>query len=230
MSKTTTNSGSTVKKRSVVSIAVVLLIVLFTFIICSCKAAGKNKPVLNTTETTEPTESAYGRMKGVVISGRETEATETTVETTATTETTEATETTAKTAAPTETAKPNTPTKVPVKKPAAKPKRTKKKSTKKSRSKKKTTKKPTSTSTQYSYCTCDAKVNYGVSGMGASGSHTFTGLTAQRNSNGTWKLTSASASTVVSWLNKNVKDKVGKPNWGSYSATITNTRNLRNSP
>lgn len=230
MSKTTTNSGSAVKKRSVVSIAAVLMIMLFTGIICSCKAADKSKPSLNTTETTGPSEeTTYGRMKGVVISGRETEVTGTTVATTST-ETTEATETTAETAAPTETVKPNTPTKAPAKKPAAKPKTTKKKSTKKSRTKKKTTKKPTSTSTQYSYCTCDAKVNYGVSGMGASGSHTFTGLTAQRNSNGTWKLTSASASTVVSWLNKNVKDKVGKPNWGSYSATITNTRNLRNSP
>lgn len=220
------NISSLIAKKA---IAVVLLIVLFTCIICSCKAADKSKPSLNTTETTGPSEETYGRYKGVVISGRETEVTGTTVATTST-ETTEATETTAETAAPTETAKPNTPTKAPAKKPAAKPKTTKKKSTKKSRSKKKTTKKPTSTSTQYSYCTCDAKVNYGVSGMGASGSHTFTGLTAQRNSNGTWKLTSASASTVVSWLNKNVKDKVGKPNWGSYSATITNTRNLRNSP
>ena len=229
MSKTITNSGVAVKKRSVVSIAAVLMIMLFIGIICSCKAADKNKPLLNTTETSESSEETHGRMKGVVISGRETDATGTTAATTFT-ETTEATETTVETAAPTETTKQAAPTKAPAKKPAAKPKTTKKKSTKKSRTKKKTTKKPTATSTQYSYCTCDAKVNYGVSGMGASGSHTFTGLTAQRNSNGTWKLTSASNSTVVSWLNKNVKDKVGKPNWGSYSVTITNTRNLRNSP
>lgn len=215
------------------AIAVVLLIVLFTCIICSCKAAGKNKPVLNTTETTEPSESTYGRMKGVVISGRETETTKTTSETTSPTETT-VMETTADTSVPTEQTNPVTPTKAPAKKrAAAKKKPVKRRTTKKKSNKKKSTKKkstPSQTSNTYKYCTCDAKVSYGVSGMGASGSHTFTGLTAQRNSNGTWKLTSASASTVVYWLNKNVKDKVGKPNWGSYSATITNTRNLRNSP
>lgn len=235
MLKTMTNRETTVKHRSEKAtkmLAAFLLLAMSTVLFSSCKAANKNKPSLNTTETTETTDESFGGFKGVVISGRETEpaetTTETTVETTAPTETAAPTETTEE---PTETTKPNTPTKAPAKKPKSSPKTTTKKKTKKS-SKKKSTKKPSSSSAsnQYSYCTCDAKVSYGVAGMGSSGTHTFTGLTAQRTLNGSWKLTSASASQVVTWLNKNVKDKIGKPNWGSYSATITNTRNLRNSP
>ena len=224
------NISSLIAKKA---IAVVLLIVLFTCFICSCKAAGKNKPVLNTTETTEPTESSYGRIKGVVITGRdnETSVKETTIVPSETkeTETSPSTETAAPTE-PSETTGSNetaAPTKAPTRK-ATKKKATTKKTTKKKATKKKaTTKKttPTQTSNAYKYCTCDAKVSYGVSG----GTHTFTGLTAQQ-SNGKWVLTSASTSKIVSWLNANVKDKSGKPNWQRYSTTITNTRNLRNSP
>lgn len=231
MIKTTTNRELTVK-RAVTSIVAILMIMLLLVFLGACNSTGKPRNSLSTPEPTESTDETYGRMKGVVISGRETETTVTTVETTAPTETSEATETSAEeTTEPSETTKQAAPTKTPAKKPAAKPKTTKRKTAKKKSTKKRTKKTTTSsTSNQYSYCTCDAKVNYGVSGMGASGSHTFTGLTAQRNSNGTWKLTSSATSTVTSWLNKNVKDKVGKPNWGSYSVTITNTRNLRNSP
>lgn len=217
------NISSLIAKKA---IAVVLLIVLFTCIICSCKAAGKNKPVLNTTETTESSEETYGRMKGVVISGRETETTKTTSEKTEPTETT-VMETTVDTSVPTEQTNPVTPTKSPAKKRAvAKKKPVKRRITKKSNKKKSTKKKstPSQTSNTYKYCTCDAKVSYGVSGS----THTFSGLTAQQ-SNGKWVLTSASTSKIVSWLNANVKDKSGKPNWARYSATITNTRNLRNS-
>lgn len=222
--KEAVNISSLIAKKA---IAVVLLIVLFTCIICSCEAAGKNKPVLNTTETTEPSEETYGRMKGVVISGRETETTKTTSETTEPTETT-VMKTTVDTSVPTEQTNPVTPTKVPAKKrAAAKKKPVKRRITKKSNKKKSTTKKstPSQTSNTYKYCTCDAKVSYGVSGS----SHIFSGLTAQQ-SNGKWVLTSASTNKIVSWLNANVKDKSGKPNWARYSATITNTRNLRNSP
>lgn len=217
------NISSLIAKKA---IAVVLLIVLFTCIICSCKAAGKNKPVLNTTETTESSEETYGRMKGVVISGRETETTKTTSEKTEPTETT-VMETTVDTSVPTEQTNPVTPTKSPAKKRAvAKKKPVKRRITKKSNKKKSTKKKstPSQTSNTYKYCTCDAKVSYGVSGS----THTFSGLTAQQ-SNGKWVLTSASTSKILSWLNANVKDKSGKPNWARYSATITNTRNLRNS-
>lgn len=223
--KEAVNISSLIAKKA---IAVVLLIVLFTCIICSCKAAGKNKPVLNTTETTEPSEETYGRMKGVVISGRETETTKTTSETTEPTETT-VMKTTVDTSVPTEQTNPVTPTKAPAKKrAAAKKKPVKRRTTKKKSNKKKSTTKkstPSQTSNTYKYCTCDAKVSYGVSGS----THTFSGLTAQQ-SNGKWVLTSASTSKIVSWLNANVKDKSGKPNWARYSATITNTRNLRNSP
>ena len=194
------------KKNTKILIAVIITMLL-TVIVVSCKVTEKKSTAtISTSETTEPTESAYGRIKGVVIGGEsstteETKPTET--EPTATTEETKPSET-----EPSETE-------------ATAP--TTKKTTKKK--KKKTTKKttPAQTSSTYKYCTCDAKVNYGVSGS----SHTFTGLTAQQ-SNGKWVLTSASTSKIVSWLNSNVKDKYGKPSWHTYSATITNTRNYRN--
>ena len=138
------NISSLIAKKA---IAVVLLIVLFTCIICSCKAAGKNKPVLNTTETTESSEETYGRMKGVVISGRETETTKTTSEKTEPTETT-VMETTVDTSVPTEQTNPVTPTKSPAKKRAvAKKKPVKRRITKKSNKKKSTKKKSTPSQT-----------------------------------------------------------------------------------
>ena len=75
---------------------------------------------------------------------------------------------------------------------------------------------------------CDAKFNYGVSGKSNAGSHTLTGLTARRNKSGGWTLTDASANKIVAWLNKNVKDENGNPNWGGYSTTkLTNKRDYR---
>ena len=198
------------KKNTKILIAVIIT-VLLTVIVVSCKVTEKKSTAtISTSETTEPTESSYGRIKGVVIGGESSTTEETKPSETEPSET-EATAPT--TAAPTKAPK----KKATPKKPASK-KTTKKK-------KKKTTKKTTSapTSSTYKYCTCDAKVNYGVSGS----SHTFTGLTAQQ-SNGKWVLTSASTSKIVSWLNSNVKDKYGKPSWHTYSATITNTRNYRN--
>ena len=212
------------KKNTKILIAVIITMLL-TVIVVSCKVTEKKSTAtISTSETTEPTESAYGRIKGVVIGGEsstteETKPTET--EPTATTEETKPSETEP---SETEATAPTTaaPTKAPKKKATPK-KPASKKTTKKK--KKKTTKKttPAQTSSTYKYCTCDAKVNYGVSGS----SHTFTGLTAQQ-SNGKWVLTSASTSKIVSWLNSNVKDKYGKPSWHTYSATITNTRNYRN--
>ena len=215
------NINKSVKNRNIKVIAAVLITMLLIVSIASCKVTEKKSTTtISTSETTEPTESSYGRIKGVVI-GAETTTTEPTVTETTAVETTAATEpstTTETTAA--------APTKVPTRKPTTKKKATTKKTTKKKTTKKKSTTKkttPTQTSNTYKYCTCDAKVSYGVSG----GTHTFTGLTAQQ-SNGKWVLTSASTSKIVSWLNSNVKDKSGKPNWQRYSATITNTRNYRN--
>lgn len=210
-------------KKTIKIFVTVGIIVLLAVILVACKVTEKKSTTtISTSETTEPTESSYGRIKGVVI-GAETTTTEPTVtETTAATEPSTTTETTAE---PTETTT-AAPTKVPTRKPTTKKKATTKKTTKKKTTKKKSTTKkttPTQTSNTYKYCTCDAKVSYGVSG----GTHTFTGLTAQQ-SNGKWVLTSASTSKIVSWLNSNVKDKSGKPNWQRYSATITNTRNYRN--
>ena len=66
--------------------------------------------------------------------------------------------------------------------------------------------------------------------MSNEGTHTLKGLTARRNKSGGWTLTDASADKIEAWLNKNVTNANGKPNWGGYSTKLTNKRDYRYKP
>lgn len=247
------NKGPT-DRRVVKVFATGLMIVMLTELLGACKLTEKEPAYsLNPTEPTVTEITVVGTTAETTTAVTETTATteetkpsETEPTTSETSEEPTVTETTAAkkavtpTKAVTTTSKPTT-------------KATTKKSTKKTSGKKssgsgkikdgddddddddekpKKPKKPTNTPTPkpYTYCTCDAKISYGVSGKSNSGTHTIKGLTARKTKSGNWVLTDASDDKVVAWLNKNVTDENGKPNWGGYSDKITNKRDYRYKP
>ena len=246
------NKGPT-DRRSVKVFATGLMIVMLAEFLGACKLTEKEPEYsLNPTETTVMESTVVETTAETTTAVTETTATEETKP--SETEPSTTTETTAEpTATTTAAAKAVTPTKaVTTSKPTTTTKATTKKSTKKTSGKKssgsgkikdgdddddddekpKKPKKPTNTPTPkpYTYCTCDAKISYGVSGKSNSGTHTIKGLTARKTKSGNWVLTDASDDKVVAWLNKNVTDENGKPNWGGYSDKITNKRDYRYKP
>lgn len=247
------NKGPT-DRRVVKVFATGLMIVMLTELLGACKLTEKEPAYsLNPTETTvmestttDPTAETTITVTETTTATEETKPSETEPSTT--------TETTAEpTATTTAAAKAVTPTKAVTTSPTTTKKTTKKKSTKKTSGKKSSgsgkikdgdddddddddekpaKKKPTNTPTPkpYTYCTCDAKINYGWDGSSNKGTHTLKGLTARKTKSGTWVLTDASDNKVVAWLNKNVKDENGNPNWGGYSDKVTNKRDFRYKP
>lgn len=246
------NKGPT-DRRVVKVFATGLMIVMLTELLGACKLTEKEPAYsLNPTEPTVTEITVVGTTSETTTAVTETTATteetkpsETEPTTSETSEEPTVTETTAAkkavtpTKAVTTTSKPTT-------------KATTKKSTKKTSGKKSSgsgkikdgddddddddekpaKKKPTNTPTPkpYTYCTVDAKISYGVSGMSNEGTHTLKGLTARRNKSGGWTLTDASADKIEAWLNKNVTNANGKPNWGGYSTKLTNKRDYRYKP
>ena len=243
------NKGPT-DRRVVKVFATGLMIVMLTELLGACKLTEKEPAYsLNPTEPT---------VTEITVVGTTSETSTAVTETTATTEETKPSETEPTTSETneeptvTETTaakKAVTPTKAVTTTSKPTTKATTKKSTKKTSGKKSSgsgkikdgdddddekpaKKKPTNTPTPkpYTYCTVDAKISYGVSGMSNEGTHTLKGLTARRNKSGGWTLTDASADKIEAWLNKNVTNANGKPNWGGYSTKLTNKRDYRYKP
>lgn len=247
------NKGPT-DRRGTKVFAIGLMVVMLTNFLGACKLTEKAPKY-----TFNPTEPAVTETTVMETTAETTSATTETPPSTEETKPseTEPTETSEEVTEPTVTEttaakKAVTPTKTVTTSPTKTKKTTTKKSTKKTSSKKSSgsgkikdgddddddddekpaKKKPTNTPTPkpYTYCTCDAKINYGWDGSSNKGTHTLKSLTARRNKSGGWTLTDASADKIEAWLNKNVKDENGNPNWGGYSTKITNKRDFRYKP
>lgn len=250
------NKGPT-DRRGTKVFAIGLMVVMLTNFLGACKLTEKapkytlnpTEPAVTETTVMETTAETTTAVTETTATTEETKPSET--EPSTTSETSEEPTITETTAAK----KAVTPTKAvtTTSKPTTTPKATTKKTTKKKSSGKKSSgsgkikdgddddddddekpakKKPTNTPTPkpYTYCTCDAKINYGWDGSSNKGTHTLKGLTARKTKSGTWVLTDASDDKVVAWLNKNVTDENGKPNWGRYSDKVTNKRDYRYKP
>ena len=242
--------------RTVKIFATGLMVVMLTELLGACKLTEKapayslnpTEPTVTETTVTETTAETTTAVTETTATTEETKPSETEPTTSETSEEPTVTETTAAKKAVTPTKAVTT-----TSKPTTTPKATTKKTTKKKSSGKKSSgsgkikdgddddddddekpakKKPTNTPTPkpYTYCTVDAKISYGVSGMSNEGTHTLKGLTARRNKSGGWTLTDASADKIEAWLNKNVTNANGKPNWGGYSTKLTNKRDYRYKP
>lgn len=198
-----------------------IIVLLSAIALIGCTATAKSESSFDSLTTTESTEITSCRIKGVVISGRTINSTETTVPSESAETNVPQTETTV----PSESAETSLPTKAPTKRPTRKPAKKKKVVTKAPAKKKKKKKAPTPK--PYTYCTCTVQISYVITSSGKVGSLHYSALTVERATTGAWKLTATSETTVKTWLNKNVKTSKGKVNWKSYTYTLSNPRDYR---